>query len=184
VTGQVIKLVAAKPDAVLIAGTGGPAVLPHATLADQGYKGSIYQTHGAATPEFIRLGGDKVKGCFMAASLMLAINEISDRNPSKPVAKGYIAAYEKLHGGKAATFGANVYDAGLLLQKAIPAAAKKGKPGTAEFRAALRDALEQTKEFVATQGVYNMSPEDHSGFDKRGRVMLTVRENGWHLADE
>jgi len=184
VTGQVIKLVAAKPDAVLIAGTGGPAVLPHATLIDQGYKGAIYQTHGAATPEFIRLGGKKVEGSFMAASLMLAINEIPDSNPSKAVAQGYMAAYEKLHGAKAATFGANVYDAGLLLQKAIPAATKKGKPGTAEFRAALRDALEQTKEFVGTQGVYNMTPQDHSGFDKRGRVMLTIRDGAWHLTED
>ena len=95
VTGQVIKLVAAKPDAVLIAGTGGPALLPHTTLIDQGYKGAIYQTHGAATPEFIRLGGKKVDGAFMAASLMLALVEIPDSNPSKPIAQGYIAAYEK-----------------------------------------------------------------------------------------
>lgn len=184
VTGQVLKLLAAKPDAVLVAGTGGPAVLPHLTLVDQGYKGAIYQTHGAATPEFIRLGGKKVEGSFMAASLMLALNEIPDSNPSKPVAQGYIAAYEKLHGAKAATFGANVYDAGLLLKRAIPLAAQKGKPGSAEFRAALRDALEQTKEFVATQGVYNMSAEDHSGFDQRGRVMLTIRDHGWRLVGE
>ncbi len=182
VTGQVIKLVAAKPDAVLIAGTGGPAVLPHTTLIDQGYKGTIYQTHGAATPEFIRLGGKKVHGAYMAASLMLALAEIPDSNPSKPIARGYITAYENLHGAKAATFGANVYDAGLLLKRAIPLAAQKAKPGTAEFRAALRDALEQTREFVATQGVYNMSPEDHSGFDKRGRVMLIVHEYAWRLA--
>ena len=184
VTGQVIKLVAAKPDAVLIAGTGGPAVLPHTTLIDQGYKGTIYQTHGAATPEFIRLGGKKVHGAYMAASLMLALAEIPDSNPSKPIARGYITAYENLHGAKAATFGANVYDAGLLLKRAIPLAAQKARPGTAEFRAALRDALEQTKEFVATQGVYNMSPEDHSGFDKRGRVMLIVHEYAWRLAAE
>lgn len=184
VTGQVLKLLAAKPDAVLVAGTGGPAVLPHVTLVDQGYKGAIYQTHGAATPEFIRLGGKKVEGSFMAASLMLALNEIPDSNPSKPVAQGYIAAYEKLHGAKAATFGANVYDAGLLLKRAIPLAAQKARPGSAEFRAALRDALEQTREFVATQGVYNMSAEDHSGFDKRGRVMLTIRDHGWRLVGD
>jgi len=181
VSGQAIKLVAAKPDAILIAGTGGPAVLPHTTLVDLGYKGKIYQTHGAATPDFIRLGGKKLEGAFMAASAMVVLDQIPDSNPSKKVAQGYIAAYEKLYGVKPATFGANVYDAGLLLQKAVPDAAKKAKPGTPEFRAALRDALESIRELVATQGVYNMSAQDHSGFDQRGRVMMTLKDGAWQL---
>ena len=184
VTGQAIKLLAAKPDAVLVAGTGGPAVLPHATLVDQGYKGRIYQTHGAATPDFIRLGGKKVEGAFMAASLMLVLGEIPDSHPSKKMAQGYIAAYERIHAAKPATFGANVYDAGLLLQKAVPEALKKGKPGTPEFRAGLRDALEQVKEFVGTQGVYTMTAQDHSGFDARGRVMMTLKDGKWQLVPE
>jgi branched-chain amino acid transport system substrate-binding protein len=181
VGGQAIKLVAAKPDAVLIAGTGGPAVLPHTTLVDLGYKGRIYQTHGAATPDFIRLGGKKLEGAFMAASAMVVLDQVPDSNPSKKVAQGYVAAYEKIYGVKPATFGANVFDAGLLLQKAAPEALKKGKPGTAEFRAALRDALESIREMVATQGVYNMTPQDHSGFDQRGRVMMTLKDGAWHL---
>ena len=126
VTAQAIKLIAAKPDAILVAGTGGPAVLPHATLVDHGYKGRIYQTHGAATPDFIRLGGKKVEGAFMAASLMLVLNEIPNNHPSKKMAQGYIAAYERIYAAKPATFGANVYDAGLMLQKAVPQALKKG----------------------------------------------------------
>jgi len=181
VSGQAIKLVAAKPDAILIAGTGGPAVLPHTTLVDLGYKGKIYQTHGAATPDFIRLGGKKLEGAFMAASAMVVLDQVPDSNPSKKVAQGYIAAYEKIYGVKPATFGANVYDAGLLLQKAVPDAAKKAKPGTPEFRAALRDALESIRELVATQGVYNMSAQDHSGFDQRGRVMMTLKDGVWQL---
>ena len=120
----------------------------------------------------------------MAASAMVVLDEVPDANPSKKVAQGYIAAYEKLHGGKPATFGANVFDAGLLLEKAVPVAARKGKPGTAEFRAALRDALENIREFVGTQGVYNMSSQDHSGFDRRGRVMLTLRDGVWRLVPE
>lgn len=184
VTGQSLKLVAARPDAVLVAGTGGPAVLPHATLIDQGYKGRIYQTHGAATPDFIRLGGRKVEGALMAAGAMIVLDEIPNATPSKKVAQGYIAAYEKLYGSKPATFGANVYDAGLLLQKAVPEAAKKAKPGTPEFRSALRDALENVKELVGTQGVYTMTPEDHSGFDQRGRVMMQLKDGAWKLEAE
>ncbi len=181
VGGQAIKLLAAKPDAILIAGTGGPAVLPHTTLVDLGYKGRIYQTHGAATPDFIRLGGKKLEGAFMAASAMVVLDQVPDGNAMKKVAQDYVAAYQKLHGTKPATFGANVFDAGLLLQKAVPEALKKGKPGTPEFRAALRDALESIRELVATQGVYNMSPQDHSGFDQRGRVMMTLKDGAWQL---
>ncbi|AWI74402.1 branched-chain amino acid ABC transporter substrate-binding protein [Parazoarcus communis] len=181
VTGQALKILGAKPDAVLVTAPGGPSVLPQTTLFDMGYKGQMYQTHGAALPDFLKLGGKKVEGTILAASLMLVLPEIADSNPSKKVAADYIAAYEKMHGNKPATFGANVYDAGLLLKQAIPLAALKGKPGTPEFRSALRDALEQTKELVGTQGVYNMSPADHSGFDDRGRVMITVKEGNWTL---
>lgn len=181
VTGQVAKLMAAKPDAVLVAAAGGPTVLPQVTLVDAGYKGRIYQTHGAAAPDFLRLGGAKVEGTVLAASLMLVLPEIPDGVPSKAVAQEYIAAYEKLYGNKPATFGANVYDAGLLLARAVPEAAKKGKPGTPEFRMALRDALENTHELVGTQGVYNMTPADHSGFDERGRVLIVVKDGGWRL---
>lgn len=181
VTGQALKILGAKPDAVLVTAPGGPSVLPQTTLFDMGYKGQMYQTHGAALPDFLKLGGKKVEGTVLAASLMLVLPEIADSNPSKKVASDYIAAYEKLHGNKPATFGANVYDAGLLLQQAIPTAAKKAKPGTKEFRAALRDALEQTKELVATQGVYTMTADDHSGFDERGREMITVKNGNWAL---
>jgi branched-chain amino acid transport system substrate-binding protein len=181
VTAQALKILAANPDAVLVGAAGGPTVLPQATLVDQGYQGKFYQTHGAALPAFLQLGGKKVEGTILAASLMLVLPEIANTNPSKKIAGDYIAAYEKLNGSKPATFGANVFDAGLLLQQAIPLAAKKGKPGTKEFRAALRDALEQTKELVGTQGVYNMSPADHSGFDDRGRELITVKNGNWAL---
>lgn len=181
VTGQALKIFAAKPDAVLIAGTGGAAVLPEVTLAKQGYKGTFYQTHGAALPAFLKLGGKYVNGTVLAASLMLVLPEIPDSNPSKKVAEKYIAAYEKLYGQKPATFGANVYDAGLLLERAVPVAEKTAKPGTKEFRSALRDALENVHELVATQGVYNMTPEDHSGFDDRGRELITVKDGQWRL---
>lgn len=181
VTGQALRVLAAKPDAVLVAGTGAAAVLPETTLVKQGYKGQFYQTHGAALPAFLKLGGKAVNGTILAASLMLVLPEISDSNPSKKIAEQYDASYEKLYGQKPATFGANVYDAGLLLEKAIPIAEKTAKPGTKEFRSALRDALEQTHELVATQGVYNMTPEDHSGFDDRGRELIIVKNQQWHL---
>jgi branched-chain amino acid transport system substrate-binding protein len=184
VIGQATKIAAANPDAVLIGAAGGPTVLPHTTLVERGYKGQIYQTHGAATPDFVRLGGKAVDGAVMAASLMLVLGEIPDSNPSKKIALDYIGAYEKVYGTKPATFGANVFDAGLLLQRAVPEALKKGQPGTEAFRVALRDALEGTKELVGTQGVYNMSAADHSGFDRRGRELMQLTNGTWRLIPE
>jgi len=181
VTGQALRILGAKPDAVLVAAPGGPAVLPQTTLFDLGYKGQMYQTHGAALNDFLKLGGRKVEGTILAAGLMLVLDEMPDSNPSKQVAAEYINAYRQLHGSVPATFGANMYDAGLLLKSAVPAAASKAKPGTREFRLALRDALEQTREVVGAQGVYNMTPEDHSGFDERGRELITVRNGTWTL---
>lgn len=181
VTGQSLKVLSARPDAVLVAAPGSSAVMPQTTLFDQGYRGQMYQTHGAALPDFLKLGGKKVEGTILAASLMLVLDEVPDSHPSKKVAADYIAAYEKLNGSKPATFGANTFDAGLLLLQAIPTAAAKAAPGTPEFRAALRDALEQSHELAATQGVYNMTPEDHSGFDERGRELIQVKNGNWTL---
>lgn len=180
-TGQSLKILMAKPDAVLVAAPGSSAVMPQTTLFDQGYKGQVYQTHGAALDAFLKLGGKKVEGTILAASLMLVIDEIPDSHPSKAIAVKYIEGYKKAYGETPATFGANVHDAGLLLEKAIPAAEQKAKPGTPEFRAALRDALENTHELPATQGVYNMTAEDHSGFDERGRELITVKDGKWTL---
>ncbi|MGR6808543.1 ABC transporter substrate-binding protein (plasmid) [Sphaerotilus natans] len=180
-TAQGLKVLAAAPEAVLIAAPGSSAVLPQTTLFDQGYKGRVYQTHGAALPDFLKLGGRKVEGTVLAASAMLVLDQVSDSHPTKKIAAKYVADYEKLHGSKPATFGANVYDAGLMLQAAIPAALKSGKPGTPAFRSALRDAVEQIRELPATQGVYNLSPADHSGFDERGRELITVKNGQWTL---
>jgi branched-chain amino acid transport system substrate-binding protein len=185
VTGQVLKVIAARPDAVFIAATGGPAVLPQAGLQEKGYKGRIYQTHGVATNDFIRLGGKTVEGTLMAGGPMLVADDLATGNPIKPVAQGYIKNYEARYGaGTMSTFGANTYDAGLLLQKAIPDALKKAKPGSSEFRIALRDALEASKEVVGAQGVFNMSAQNHNGMDQRARVMMTVRGGKWVLLKE
>lgn len=181
VTAQALKLLAARPDAILIAAVGGPAVLPQATLYDQGYKGRVYQTHAVATDDFIRLGKEKVEGTILAAGSMLVIDDIADSDPIKQVASGYMSAYEKRFGSRPATFGANTFDAGLLLQRAIPIALKTAKPGTEAFRVALRDALEQQQGIVGCQGVFNMSATNHNGMDERARVLVVVKEGRFRL---
>ena len=153
-------------------------MLPQTTLFDQGYKGKFYQTHGAALPDFLKLGGKKVEGTILAASLMLVLPEMPDSNPSKKVAADYIAAYEKLNGSKPATFGANVTTPACCWRRP---SRRPRRPASRAPRssATLRDALEQTKELVGTQGVYNMTAADHSGFDDRGRELITVKDGNW-----
>jgi branched-chain amino acid transport system substrate-binding protein len=180
VLGQVLKLTAAKPDAVLIAGSGTPAALPAKTLKERGYAGRIYQTHGVANADFLRVGGADMNGTFLPAGPVLVADQLPASNPVKKSALAYVAAYEAAYGkGTVSTFGAHAWDAGLLMSAAIPVALKKAQPGTAEFRAALRDALEQVKELPGAHGIFNMSPNDHLGLDQRARVMVLIENGTW-----
>lgn len=181
VTGQVLKLIASKPDAVLIAGAGTPAALPQTELRARGYKGPIYQTHGVANNDFLRVVGKDGEGTLLPSGPVLVAAQLPDSNPVKQAGLDYIKHYEAAHGeGSTSTFGAHLWDAGLLVQAAIPGALATGaKPGTPEFRAALRDALENLKDVPAAHGVFSMSAKDHSGLDDRARVMVKIENGKW-----
>jgi branched-chain amino acid transport system substrate-binding protein len=182
VTGQVLKTMAARPDAVLIAGSGTPAALPQKTLRDRGFAGVIYQTHGIANNDFLRVGGKDVEGTILPAGPILVAAQLPDGNPSKKVAMDYVARYEAANGpGSVATFGGHAFDAMLLVEAAIPAALAKGKPGTDAFRAGLRDGLEGLRNTSLTHGISTMSATDHNGFDDRARVMVTIKDGAWLL---
>ena len=180
VTGQVLKIVAAKPDAVLIAASGTPAVLPQRALKERGYSGKFYQTHGVANNDFLRVGGKDVEGTFLPSGPVLVAAQLPANHPLKKSSADYVARYEKANGaGSVSTFGGHAWDAGKLMEAAVGPALKKAKPGTAEFRAALRDALESVKEVAGAHGVFNMSPTDHLGLDQRARVMVKIEGGAW-----
>ncbi|TSE19615.1 Leu/Ile/Val-binding protein [Tepidimonas alkaliphilus] len=183
VTGQVLKIIAARPDAVLIAGSGTPAALPQKTLKERGYAGKIYQTHGVANNDFLRVCGKDCEGTLLPAGPMLVADQLPNDHPVKKSAQAYVKAYEDAYGkGSVTTFGGHAWDAGLLLQAAVPQALKKAKPGTPEFRAALRDALESVKNVAGAHGIFNMSPTDHNGLDQRARVMVRIENGTWKYA--
>ena len=183
VTGQVLKIVSANPDAVLIGAAGTPGATPQKELAARNYKGKIYQTHGIANPDFLRVVGKDGNGTILPIGPMLVYEQLPDSNPIKKAAADYIVTYEKKFGpGSRTTFGGHAWDAYLLLARAIPEALKKAKPGTKEFKVALRDALESTKELVATHGVYTMTPTEHNGLDNRARTMIRIENGKWVLA--
>jgi branched-chain amino acid transport system substrate-binding protein len=185
VTGQILKILAANPDAVLIAGSGTPAALPQKTLKERGYKGKIYQTHGVANNDFLRVCGKDCEGTWLPSGPILVAEQLPDSNPVKKSALAYKAAYEKAYGaGSVSTFGGHAWDAGALLANAVPAALKAGQPGTKEFRVGLRDALEKTRELAGAHGIFNMSPTDHLGFDQRSRVMVQIVDGKWKLGGD
>ncbi len=181
VTGQALKLMAANPDAILVAGSGTPSALPQRELKSRGYKGIMYQTHGAANNDVLRVCGKDCNGMLLPAGPLLVADQLPDSNPIKKSAMTYKNLYEAKYGADSlSTFGGHMWDAGQLIATAIPAALKTGaKPGTPEFRAAMRDALEQVKNLAVSQGIFNMSPTDHAGFDERARVMVKVVDGKW-----
>ena len=184
VTGQVLKIMGAKPDAVLVGGSGTPAALPQKALKERGYAGKYYQTHGVANADFLRVGGKDVEGTLLPAGPVLVAAQLPASNPVRKSALEYIDAYEKAHGkGSVSTFGGHAWDAGLLLKAAVPVALNKAQPGTPEFRAALRDALEGTKNVAGAHGVFNMSPTDHLGLDQRARVMVKIENGTWRYQE-
>lgn len=183
VTGQVLKIMGSNPDAVLIAGSGTPAALPQKTLKERGYKGVIYQTHGVANNDFLRVCGKDCEGTWLPSGPVLVVEQLPNSNPIKKSALAYKSAYEKAYGvGTVSTFGGHAWDAGQLLAAAAPAALKKAQPGTPEFRKALRDALEALKDVPGAHGIFSMGPKDHLGLDQRARVMVQIVNGKWKLA--
>jgi len=180
VTGQVLKVVAAKPDAVLIVGSGTPAVLPERTLRERGYAGKYYQTHGVANNDFLRVGGKDVDGTYLPTGPVLVAAQLPSSNPVRPSALEYVAKYEATYGkGSVSAFGAYAWDAGRIMGVAIAEALKKAQPGTTEFRVAVRDALEAVHEVHGADGIFNMSTADHLGLDQRAVVMVKIENGAW-----
>ena len=182
VAGQVLKVMAAKSDAVVAGGSGTPGALPHITLVERGYKGPIYHNHGVINRDFLRVGGKSVERAMAPTGPVMVAEQLPDSNPIKKVAMEFNKNYEAAFGaGTRNAFAAYSYDGYLRLNQAVPAALKKAKPGTPEFRQALRDALESSKEVVGTHAVYNTSPTDHNGVDRRSRVLVEVANGDWKL---
>ncbi|MEO7246635.1 MAG: ABC transporter substrate-binding protein [Rubrivivax sp.] len=174
-TPQALKLVSANPDAVLVVASGSGAAMPHKALIERGFKGKIYQTHAAATPDLVRIGGKDVEGSFVVSGPAVIAGQLPDSHPSKAVAVDFVTSYEAAYGkGNASQFAGHAYDAKIVLEKILPVALKKAKPGTPEFRAALRDAVETMGRTVFSHGVMNWTPEDHWGYTNETGVMLKV----------
>jgi branched-chain amino acid transport system substrate-binding protein len=183
VTGQALKLVGANPDAILVVASGSGAAMPHKGLVERGYaKSKIYQTHGAATLDLIRVGGADVDGSFVSSGPAVVAEQLPATNASKALGVQFKTAFEAANGkGSANQFAAHAFDVIVVLQKAVPIALKKGKPGTPEFRAALKDAFETMGRTPVSQGVLNWTPSDHFGYQPETGVLLKVVNGDWQV---
>jgi branched-chain amino acid transport system substrate-binding protein len=180
VTGQALKLVATNPDAILIGASGTAAGLPQIALRERGYKGLIYQTHGAASMDFIRIAGAAAEGVFMASGPVMDPEDQPDEAQTKRPGLALNKAYEAKYGPRS-QFAGHSYDAFLVLERVVPVALKTAKPGTPEFREAIRQALLTEREIAASQGVYNFTEKDRYGVDERARILLTVKDGKYKL---
>lgn len=178
VTGPVLKLIGKKPDAILVAGSGTPSLLPQKTLKQRNYQGKIYQTHGIATPEFLKVGGKDVEGTIFPTQPVVVAKTLPADHPVREAAVAFVDAYEAKHGANSMTqFAGDAFGAYPVLDAAVKRALEKAQPGTPEFRAALRDELEQSKEVIMPNGIINTTPKDHVGLDKRSAVMGVIENN-------
>ncbi|MFO1329550.1 MAG: ABC transporter substrate-binding protein [Rubrivivax sp.] len=175
VTPQALKLVSANPDAMLVVASGSGAAMPHKAVIERGFKGKVYQTHAAATPDLVRIGGKDVEGAYVVSGPAVVAEQLPDNHPSKAVAVDFVTKFEAAYGkGSRNQFAGHSYDAKIVLEKVLPVALKKAKPGTAEFRAALRDAVEGMGRTIFSHGVMNWTAQDHWGYTNETGVLLKV----------
>lgn len=183
-TAQALRAMKGNPDAILVIAAGTPAVTPHRALVERGYKGKIYQTGGAANADFLRLGGKTVEGAYLPAPTVIIAEQLPYGYPTRQTALEFLKIYEAKYGrGSRSTFAGHLWDAVKLLEAAIPVALKKAKPGTVQFREALRAALENCKGVKGVSAVYTMTPADHSGINQLGVAMIRIENGRWKLDD-
>ena len=182
VTGQALKLTAARPDAMLIVASGSGAAMPHKAIVERGFKGKIYQTHAAATRDLMRVGGKDVEGSYVVSGPVIAPEQLPDNHPSKKLAVDFVQKYEAAYGaGSRNQFAGHVYDALIVLQKAVPMALQKAKPGTVQFRVALRDAIETMGRTPFAHGIMNWTKNDHWGYTMETGVIVKVVNGDWKV---
>jgi len=182
VTGQTLKIIAARPDAVITGGSGTPGALPYIALAERGYKGGLYGTHALINPDFVRVGGAAVEGVIAPTGSVIIAEQLPDSNPTKKVSLAFREAYQRANNSPTSdAFSAYSFDAWLVLLDAARRALLKAQPGTEEFRAAFRDAMETTGDVIGTHGIYNFRPGAFYGVDERARVLVQLQKGKWVL---
>jgi branched-chain amino acid transport system substrate-binding protein len=182
VSAQMLKVIATNPDAIFVGGAGTPSALPQIAVLERGFRKPLYHTHGVVNRDFIRVGAKAAEGAIAPTGPVVVAEQLPADHPLKAVGMDFLKRYEAAYGaGSRNAFAAYAYDAVAIITAAAPVALKAAKPGSAEFRQALRDAVEGVKEVRGTHAVYSMSATDHYGVDQRARVLVRVENGDWKL---
>jgi branched-chain amino acid transport system substrate-binding protein len=173
-TAQLTKIRASGAQAVLNAGFGqGPAIVTR-NYQQVGLTLPLYQSHGVASKEYVKLSGPAAEGVRLPAAALLVPDLLPGNDPQKPVVTAYKRDYEARFKTDVSTFGGHAYDGLMLVVNAIK------RTGSTD-KAKLRDAIEATRGYVGTGGVVNMSASDHLGLDLSAFVMLEVKDGNWAM---
>ena len=183
VTGQVLKLLAMKPEAVMTGGAGTPGALPFLALQERGFKGKVYGQHGLINPDFVRVVGAAGQDALMPTGPIIVAEQLPADHPTRKIGLEFRSVFQKVNNAPTSdAFSAYSFDGYLVFADAAARALTKAEAGTPEFRVALRDAIFSTKEVVGTHGVYNFKPGDLYGVDQRARVIVKLDKGQWKLA--
>lgn len=180
ISGQVLKVIAARPDGVLNGGSGTGGALPYTALAERGFKAPIFGTPALINPDFVRLAGAAAEGTICSTGPVMVVDQLPESNPSKKVGLAFKEAYLKANGAPSNDgFSAYAFDAWLVLLDASGRALGKAKPGTDAFRSALRDEIYNVKELAGSHGVYNFTEASPYGTDMRALVLVKLLGGKW-----
>jgi branched-chain amino acid transport system substrate-binding protein len=176
-TAQLAKIKATPGvQAVLNAGFGqGPAIVTR-NYRQLAIGAPLYQSHGVASKQFVKLAGDSAEGVRLPAAALLVADTLPDADAQKKVVATYKREYEARFKQEVSTFGGHAYDGLMIVLDAMRRA------GTTD-KGRVRDAIEATRGYVGTGGVVNMSAQDHMGLDLTAFRMLEVRSGDWQLVD-
>ena len=148
---------------------------------ERGYTGPIYHSHAVANKEFLRVGGKAIEGARLAIAPVLVAEQLPDSHPNKAVGLALDKALSAKFGPDSrSSFAGASWDGWLVLEGALKSALASAKPGTPEFREAVRAGLEKTK-VVGANGTYTMSADDHGGYDPKSAVLIEVADGKWKL---
>ena len=180
VTAQVLKIVATRPEAVLIGGSGTQGALPLLALSERGFKGKIYGTPAIVNADFIRVGGKAVEGILASGGPVIVADQLPDSHYAKKISLAFREAHLKANGVPSTdSFAPYAFDAWLIFADAAERAKAKAQPGTPEFHGALREALFSVKDLAGTQGLYNFTPASSYGVDERSLVLMQLADGKW-----
>ncbi|TAJ58837.1 MAG: ABC transporter substrate-binding protein [Variovorax sp.] len=185
-TPQALKIAQSKPDAVYIHAIPPSAALVHEALKRVGFRGPIYHGAGAPTTAFVTIGKSAVEGAIVGATPITVYKELEPGNPLSRSIGEFVKAYDGKYGaGKAEIFATQGYDAIGLAVDTVRRYVASGKKGSLEqTRKDLRDELEQTREYAGSVGIFNFTPTDHVGLDKRTLFLVQVKDGRFQRIQE